>query len=166
MDVIGQWRTSDDGGAMEVRILRVFYREKVAKRGSKIGISIGLKANATWQEGNEGKQADTFDKPIFSGKFDFDKENEKFFVYPSHVDATGQLKSFEKSSTQLPLPSWSDPKPTTNSYGNVRISVNVAEVAKPSKSLKIIQSLFKDNKDKIKGLLQSAANEALGIETK
>ncbi len=163
MDVVGQWRASPDGGALEVRVLRIFYREKVVKRGSKIGVSIGFKANATWQEGNKGKQGDAFDVPISSGKFNFDKEDQKFFIYPSYNEE-GRLKSFEESATQLPLPSWSKPKPTTSTYGNVRISVNVAEVAKPPKYLKTMQSLFKENKDKMKGVLQSAANETLGIE--
>lgn len=165
IDLIGQWQAATDGGAMLVRVLRVYYEDKAAERGTEIGLAVGLKANATWVDGNEGKQSDIFDKVIFSEKIDLSDQNRKRFYYPA-FGKNGDLKSFDEVGIQLPLPSWSKPKPSTGPYGNVNIRVSVVEAGKPPKFLKQMKALFSDNKDKIGGILKEAANKALGIEKK
>ena len=161
MEVIGQIALAPDAGALLVRPLRVYFGEPAARRGTEFGVSVGIKANATWRDNGVGAQSDAFDVPFFSFRIDTEEANAERVMYPVPVNsASDGFVAMPEKAVMVSIPSWSTPR-TASPFGNVVTTVSVAEVGVPPKFLKEMQSLFSENKDKIKDVLKDAANKVL-----
>ena len=70
LDLIAQVRNSKDGGALQIRPLRLYYGAAQAK-GDQFGLAISIKADAVWRDGNASNSAEVFNHILHTGKHNF-----------------------------------------------------------------------------------------------
>jgi hypothetical protein len=158
-DLVGQVRM-EPGGWLKVRPLRVYFRYPTAK-GTKVALSSGLKLDALWRDGAEGRESAVLDLSLLPGKE---------AVYA--VTAKGSGREVAGAKAIYPGVEWSDvramqvapPSSTAPEHTLVTLKVSTAEAGDgPGKKFfEKLLKVFGDVKGDVSDLLIEAGKKLAG----
>lgn len=157
MDFIGQFRLVDQD-AIQVRPLRLFVKKPLAKSKDKkgareFGISLSLKADATWRSAKKHGQSlnDALSVALATEKFKLDDDNT--FYYKNYLKGVKGESGWNKSRYQKIIPH----SPEGKSFAYLEVSV--AEVGKAPWILKTLQKYVSGHKNDLTERLIAAAQK-------
>lgn len=187
MDFVGRLHI-EGSNRLVLTPLRIFYENFVPKTSDeKYGVTINLKMNTTWREGNRGRsEAPSFDlrlleetiamKEKIKDKDGKDTDRIRPYHYRGYLDLQHKDLAPDKKvpatvsapaappQVVAPLPPWSTYEGTPHGSNWTVVTLSVAEAGNVSWLLKNAASLFHDNKDKIVEQVEDALKKAAGLQ--
>lgn len=170
MDLIGEFRL-EQGDALKIRPLRLFYSRSMAEADHKMGVTIELQADSVWREVDRGRNEQIFVSPVLDEQLAVTEPNRVTGIKGS-ATASDTVKYYplERSEwdsyPRLPLIPWSTrdglgtPVQSGNA-GSVTLSISVAEVGHAPEALSALDDVVTHYGDDIGKQLLKAANTAI-----
>lgn len=154
VDLIVQMQLTKDHDALQIRPLRLYQSEAIAKSDDKsYGIAASIRMNAVWLQENRGMSEEAFNHTFLEEKITFSQGKPVFKYFLND-------KKWEDYPV-LPLPPWSTNVDSSSPAGNVEVIISMAESGKPSELLKFFAKLFRGERNNLPELLKRAAESGL-----
>ena len=153
VNLIGQMRLTHNRDALQIRPLRLYQTEAMAKSDDgSYGIAASIRMNAVWRQKNRGMSEEVFNHTFLK---------EKITLSNSRPVLRYFLDKKWEDYPVLPLPPWSTNVGSSSPAGNVEITISVAESGNPNEVLKFVAKLFKSERKNLAELLKNAAKAGL-----
>ena len=154
VDLIVQMQLTKGHDALQIRPLRLYQSEAIAKSDDKsYGIAASIRMNAVWLQENRGMSEEAFNHTFLQEKITFSQGKPVFKYFLDN-------KKWEDYPV-LPLPPWSTNVGSSSPAGNVEVIISMAESGKPSEMLKFFAKLFRGERNNLPELLKRAAESGL-----
>jgi hypothetical protein len=156
LDLVGQLRLAEDGGALMIRPLRLYFAEAKA-RGDVVGLAVSLKAEAVWLDSASRKTEKTFDVTVLKEARRTGAPSVTYYVAP-------EAPQGEAAFIPVKLPPWTRRTAHTGATGNVTLTLTVAEAGNTPSHLKTFAAIFSDKQDDLSKLIAKALEPVLGLQ--
>lgn len=156
LDFVASIKITPQADALEIRPLRLYFAEGLAKSGDgAYGVALGLSAAAVWRDGTVGRSARIFEETLLAEDVDL-TAGRPFLRYYLDEDSAPALT--------VPIIPFSSTLGDSDTGGRATFVFSVAEVGSTPTWLTRLVAVFSKAKGDLSGLLTEAAKKKAGFD--